>query len=109
MTGKVWGTRFLSGESILASMSFSNGADFPLSSFYYLSDGLSDVDYGLATISGTIAYPRNEPSRQNDRDGDVVVDYNDRDDDGDGILDLDEPDCDSDGVSDDLDLDDVAC
>lgn len=103
-TGKVWGVRLLRDTDVFATLVFNNGTGED-SYYYYTADASYGVDLGKTVVSGSSAKPGQEPSLQNDRDGDGSSDYADTDDDGDGVLDTAEPDCDSDGVIDDDDLD----
>ena len=93
---------FLVEDEITAVMSFNNGPGQSNSPVMILSFG-DEINLGVVTAVGGVATPENEPSLQNDQDGDGINDFDDLDDDNDGIADIDEVDCDLDGIIDDYD------
>lgn len=99
----------VAGDVTVAAMQFQNDEQLFPAPVMIVAEDSDDIDLGAIHISDGVALPEQEPSLQNDLDGDGISDFYDRDDDNDGIADVDEADCDLDGIIDDFDEDADEC
>lgn len=108
-TDKAYLLSFVRDDDFVARLIFKTGVGSISSSIFVLSQAADAVDLGDVTIEEGTATAENNPTEQNDEDGDGVDDFADGDDDSDDIPDEDEEDCDLDGYGDDDDESDSAC